>query len=148
MHAVQALGAQLVALPDGQFKRLQLDSDALREALEAYRKLPPKNHEARRRQLQFIGKVMRGVETAPITQQLEAFLHGSAEQKRVLHQAEHWRERFLNDPKSVAAFLDTVQTDAQILNQHVRAALKARERGTDRGEARALFRILVDALSH
>ena len=148
MHALQALGAQLVELPDGQFKRLQLDSEKLREALIAYRSLAPKNHEARRRQLQFIGKVMRDVETGLIAQQLEAFLHGSAEQKRVLHKAEQWRERLLTDPKSVAAFLDTVQTDAQILNQHVRAAIKARQLGTDRGEARALFRVLVAALSH
>jgi ribosome-associated protein len=60
-HALQALGAQLVALPPAQLARMELP-DALREAVLTAQGLRP--HGARRRHMQYIGKLMRQLEPA------------------------------------------------------------------------------------
>jgi ribosomal 50S subunit-associated protein YjgA (DUF615 family) len=44
--------------------------------------------------------------------------------------------------------LDAFQTDAQRLNQLIRAARKARELNKDKGEARSLYRVLYEAIAH
>ncbi|HYX64359.1 MAG TPA: ribosome biogenesis factor YjgA, partial [Burkholderiales bacterium] len=62
MHELQALGAALVELPEAQLRSLELDQD-LREAVLEARRIS--SHEARRRQLQYIGRLMRDVDAAP-----------------------------------------------------------------------------------
>jgi ribosomal 50S subunit-associated protein YjgA (DUF615 family) len=82
MLALQALGQALAALSDKQFRKIEFPEDKLREALEAYRAIPDKKHEARRRQMQFIGKVMRGVESESLQAQLDAMEHTDNAEKR------------------------------------------------------------------
>jgi ribosome-associated protein len=148
MLALQALGQELAALSDKQFKKIVFPEDKLREALEFYRTIPDKKHEARRRQMQFIGKVMRGIEPDSLQAQLEAMKHTDNEEKRKHHQAEQWRDRLLEDPKKATDFLNDYATDAQRLNQLIRAAKKARELNKDKGEARSLYRALYEAIAH
>ena len=148
MLALQALGQALAALSDKQFRKIEFPEDKLREALEAYRAIPDKKHEARRRQMQFIGKVMRGVESESLQAQLDAMEHTDNAEKAKHHQAEQWRDRLLQEPKDATAFLDAFQTDAQRLNQLIRAARKARELNKDKGEARSLYRVLYEAIAH
>ena len=148
MLALQALGQELAALSDKQFKKIVFPEDKLREALEFYRTIPDKKHEARRRQMQFIGKVMRRIEPDSLQAQLEAMKHTDNEEKRKHHQAEQWRDRLLEDPKKATDFLNDYVTDAQRLNQLIRAAKKARELNKDRGEARSLYRALYEAIAH
>lgn len=148
MLALQALGQALATLSDKQFRKIEFPEDKLREALEAYRDIPDKKHEARRRQMQFIGKVMRGVESASLQAQLDATKNTDNTEKRNHHQAEQWRDRLLQEPKDATAFLDAFQTDAQRLNQMIRAARKARELDKDKGEARSLYRVLYEAIAH
>jgi len=148
MLALQALGQELAALSDKQFKKIVFPEDKLREALEFYRTIPDKKHEARRRQMQFIGKVMRGIDPDPLQAQLEAMKNTDNEEKRKHHQAEQWRDRLLEDPKKATDFLNDYATDAQRLNQLIRAAKKARELNKDKGEARSLYRALYEAIAH
>jgi ribosome-associated protein len=148
MLALQALGQALAALSEKQFRKIEFPENKLREALEAYRDIPDKKHEARRRQMQFIGKVMRGIEPDSLQAQLDATKHADKAEKRKRHQAEQWRDRLLQEPKDAAAFLDTFQTDAQRLNQLIRAARKARDLKKDKGEARSLYRALYHAIAH
>lgn len=148
MLALQALGQELAALSDKQFKKIVFPEDKLREALEFYRSIPDKKHEARRRQMQFIGKVMRGVEPESLQAQLEAIKNTDNEEKRKHHQAEQWRDRLLEDPKKAAEFLNEFSADPQRLNQLIRAAKKARELNKDKGEARSLYRALYEAIAH
>jgi ribosome-associated protein len=98
--------------------------------------------------MQFIGKVMRGVESESLQAQLDAMEHTDNAEKRKHHQAEQWRDRLLKEPKDATAFLDAFQTDAQRLNQLIRAARKARELNKDKGEARSLYRVLYEAIAH
>src|SRR4030066_502297 len=70
VEALQDMGALLVELPDAQFKRIELPEE-LREAVAACRKITQNG--ALRRQKQYIGKLMRSVDPAPIQAQLAAF---------------------------------------------------------------------------
>jgi ribosome-associated protein len=148
MTALQALGERLAALPDKQFQRIEFADEALAEAIAFYRAMPAKQHEARRRQLQFIGKRMRLAPTDGLQAQLDAMQGMDADEKRHHHQAEQWRERLLADPKALTEFLSQHQGESQQLNQLIRAAVKAKTQNTDRGEFRALYRALYDAIRH
>ena len=148
MLALQALGEALANLTDKQFARIEFAEPDLQDALVFYRNQPPRQHEARRRQMQFIGKLMRRIETEDLQQQLHRVQGMDAEDKRLHAQTEQWRDRLLEDPKALTEFLEIFAGDAQQLNQRVRAAVKARQAGRDRGEARALFRALSDCIRH
>ena len=74
-HALQALGAQLVALSPGYLARLQLP-DALREAVLAAQGM--RSHGARLRQMQYIGKLMRQLDAAALRTVHEALDPGRA----------------------------------------------------------------------
>ena len=63
MHELQALGAALVALPDGSLASLSLP-DSLAQAIAEARRIP--SREGKRRQLQYIGRLMRDVDPEPI----------------------------------------------------------------------------------
>jgi len=76
------MGALLVELPDAQFKRIELPEE-LREAVAACRKITQNG--ALRRQKQYIGKLMRSVDPAPIQAQLDAFSGASAAETAKLH---------------------------------------------------------------
>jgi len=97
-EAVQAVGAELVNLTATQlnevFEKLDLP-DNLREALLACRTI--KSHGAHRRQLQYIGKLMRGIEIASVKQLLAEFKRGRQMAAAEQHRIEHWRDRLLNE---------------------------------------------------
>lgn len=73
-HAQQALGERLARLPIQKLKRLQLP-EVLLAALVEFQRLP-NSHGARKRQLQFIGKLMRDVDHESISRTLEGLLQG------------------------------------------------------------------------
>jgi len=62
-RALQRLGEQLVALPSGQLESMELP-DELLTAIEFARKI--QKHGARRRQIQYIGALMRHIDPQPI----------------------------------------------------------------------------------
>ena len=70
--ALQSLGEQLLDLPDDLVSELDLD-ETLLQAITDYRRM--KSHEARRRQRQYIGKLMREVDPAPIQQLVDRLLN-------------------------------------------------------------------------
>jgi len=101
MHALQALGAALVALGPAQLAAVELPEE-LREAVLAAKQIS--SREARRRQLQYIGRLMREVDAAPIRAKLDE-LHGrSTAAATALHRVERWRERLLADDGALTEF--------------------------------------------
>src|SRR3972149_3101718 len=78
MHDLQALGAALVELSAPHLERLGLPAELAGGWQGAG---PPPSHEARGRQVQYIGKLMRGVDAEPIRAQLAA-VHGGSAQER------------------------------------------------------------------
>jgi len=73
-RALQSLGEQLVALPSGQLETMDLPEELL-TAIEFTRKT--KNHGARRRQIQYIGALMRQIDPQPIKTALESIRSGN-----------------------------------------------------------------------
>ncbi len=145
MHSLQALGESLVALPPHRLSSVPLD-ERLREAIEMAQRI--KSHEGRRRQLQFVGKLMRDVDPLPIRHALDLLSGDSRAATALLHRAEHWRTRLLDEPDAVAAWLrDHPQTDREALAQLVEAARAEMAQGQGGRRYRELFRLLREALA-
>ena len=78
MHALQDLGVERVALDPKRLGTLDLP-EPLVDAIALARKLT--QHEARRRQMQFIGRLMRDVDPAPLREALAAWAQGSQRER-------------------------------------------------------------------
>ena len=140
MEELQKLGASLMALPPAQLEALDLPAELLAAVREAQR---IKSHEAKRRQVQFIGKLMRSLDPAPVRAALAA-LHGRSAAARVEQRLlEQWRERLIGDDAALAEFsgqfpkAEVDQIRALVLN----ARREIAERRPPRAQ-RELFRVL------
>jgi ribosome-associated protein len=143
MQGLQALGQQLTELPAERLRDIELP-ERLRDALDEFKRT--RSHEGRRRQLQYIGKLMRGIDPEPLRAALDAQALGPARDSLRLHEAERWRLELVTDgraaerwaavyPRSDLARLRTLVGAAQ-REQHVSA-------GQRHGPAwRALFQFI------
>ncbi|RPJ45209.1 MAG: DUF615 domain-containing protein [Betaproteobacteria bacterium] len=140
MDALQDIGAELVDLNDQQLASIELPEN-LRDAVLAARAM--KKNEARRRQLQYIGKLMRQVDPAPIRARLDGWLSVSAEHTAQLHHIERWRERLINEPLAVSEFIAAYpEADIQQLRTLIRNTTDERTRGKPPRHFRALFQMV------
>jgi ribosome-associated protein len=101
MHDLQAVGLALTRLRPEQLAKVDLP-ERLREAVEAARAIT--KHEALRRQMQFIGKLMRHIDAGPLVAQLEAFKAPASRETARFHRAEKWREAILAGDEGIARF--------------------------------------------
>ena len=119
-HDLQKLGQALAGLPDARLASLALP-ERLLDALAQYRQT--RSHEGRRRQLQYVGKLMREVDPAPLREAVAESQLGSARETLLLHEAERWRDALLADDAALTRWLqDHADCDAQRLRSLVRAA--------------------------
>lgn len=140
MHDLQALGEELTRLSRDQLQRMGLDEDLLAALLE-YQRIG--KFEARRRQLQYIGKLMRGLAAEPIRAALADVRGDSAAEVARLHRLERWRARLLEDEtvlQDIAA--QHPQADLTHLRQLRRAALREQAENKPPRNFRELFRVL------
>lgn len=142
-HRLQTLGRRLTELKPADLNAMPID-DRLRQAIADYQRFP--SHGAQRRQLQFIGRLMRDVDPEPLQAALETLEGHSAEARYELHMTERWRERLLTEPEALTEFLDAhPEADAQLLRQRIADVHKAGDESRQRAASRALFRFLRDA---
>ena len=140
MHELQALGAALVALPESLLGQMQLESNLLQAVVEARR---IKSHEAKRRQLQYIGRLMRAVDAEPIRARLAVIEGGSAQAAAAHRRLETWRERLLTDDAALTAFAaEHPLADLQEIRALIRNARKEQKEGRPPRAYRELFRVL------
>lgn len=140
MHELQELGGELVNLSRDQLKRIDLPED-LHAAILDWQRFT--KHEAKRRQLQYIGKIMRGLDPEPIRAGLALLRGESAAETARLHRLERLREKLLEDEKTlheIAAAWPTA--DMTQLRQLRRNAIKEKESGRPPKNYRAIFQIL------
>ncbi len=125
MDELQDLGADLLTLRGDLFARLDLP-EKLQEAIAEAKRIT--NFEGKRRQMQFIGKLMRKLEDeeiAAVRAALDEQRNGSAEEKLQLHLAEQWRDRLIAHEESLAIWLDQFpRTDIQQIRALIRQARK------------------------
>jgi len=118
MHALQTLGETLARLPGEQLARLDLP-EILLDAIAQARHISQRG--ALRRQLQYIGRLMRDVDADHVRAQLESVQAGAAKEVAILHRAERWRQRLLSDDHSLADFVASFpSTDVQKLRNLLR----------------------------
>lgn len=142
MHELRDLGAELVELSVGQLKRINLPEN-IYDAVRECQKITA--HGARRRQIQYLGKLMRSVDDEPIRAGL-ALLRGesSAETAR-LHRLERLRVRLLEDEAVLAEIAaQWPGVDLQHLRTLRRNALKEKENNKPPKNFRAIFQILQE----
>lgn len=103
MLSLQALGESLLPLADERLQRLPIPPELI-DAVRTARDI--RAHEGRRRQLQYIGRLMREVDAAT----LRAALADETREQRVataiMHAAERWRERILADDQTLANWFE------------------------------------------
>ena len=140
MHELQALGAELARLSEAQLESIELPED-LREALLEAKGIS--SHEANRRQMQYIGRLMRGLDPAPIRARLGE-IEGSSAQATARHRRlESWRERLLGDDEALTEFAaEHPGADLQALRTLIRNARKEGGAGKPPRAYRELFRVL------
>lgn len=145
MHALQALGAALVDLPEAQLAALELP-EALAAAVADARRMT--RHGAKRRQLQFIGKLMRAIDPEPIRAQLAVLRGQSAQAAAAQRRLEDWRARLLEDDDALTAFAQAFPSaDLQALRTAIRNARKEQAAAKPPRAYRELFRLLRQAQS-
>jgi ribosome-associated protein len=140
MIELQKLGADLVRLSPEQLARIEMP-ETLREAVIACKGFT--KHEAVRRQMQYIGRIMRDIDATPIAEQLASMNAPSRKQTALFHLAEKWRDEMLADVDATARFAQEFpEADARSLRQLCEKA--AAERRADRPPKhyRELFHVL------
>lgn len=140
MLALQELGAELTRLSDAQLEQVEMP-DNLRDAVVEARRIT--RFEARRRQMQYIGRLMRDVDPAPIRAQLGVWRTATQAGTTRLRRIEQWRERLLADDAALDAFRSACPAaDAPRLATLINDARREQAAGRPPKHFRALFREL------
>ena len=122
MHALLDLGKQLIALSPERLKQLPL-AERLYEAIRMAQRTT--GREGLRRQVHFVGKLMRDAPADEIRAQLDVWENGSREETAAMHRLETVRDRLLDDDDALTKLLhDNPQADVQQLRALIRAARK------------------------
>ena len=146
-HELTELGRQLSQLKAQQRQSLDLPDDvasALEDACQM------RSHGARKRQLQFLGKMLRRHDVAPIRAQLEQMQAPGRHQAALNHQAEQWREQILEQGETAIEQFVTAHPNAerqqlrQTLRQWRNLPVEHERRGTLQ---RTLYRLLHQQLA-
>lgn len=144
MEALQALGARLLEVSDERLASIALP-ERLRDAVLETRRI--RSREARRRALQYVGRLMREVDPAPIRARFAEWDGASAAATAAHHRAERWRDRLLDDEAALTEFArECPGADLQRVRACVRAARRDRGAGRASRHYRDLFRIVKAAL--
>ncbi len=141
MLALQVLGESLLDLNAAQLDRVPMPTE-LREALELARSIHQRG--GRRRQLQYVGRLMRQIDAEPIRAALQRLQGQDRREAAHLRRVEAWRNRLLQQDE---AALDELEqrfpgTDTAQLRRLMREAAEERSQTRPPRAARALFRYL------
>jgi ribosome-associated protein len=147
MHALQDLGQKICELPKKQLAKIPL-SDTMVLAVEEWHRI--KKNEARRRHLQYVGRVMRSENLDEVNEAMDKLNPSSEVYNRILHQQERWRDLLINDGNdALKAFADEFDViDMQNLRALIRNAVKEQknkeanpeqEQNTGKTASRKLF---------
>ena len=140
MHELQGVGAQLVALSAEELARIEMPQN-LREAVQDARRFT--RHEARRRQVQYIGRIMRDIDAGPIIEQLAALKAPSKRQTALLHVAERWRQELIADGTALERFVkEFPEVDPHRIRSMVDEAREEKRTARPPRRFRELFHVL------
>lgn len=140
MQDLQSLGEELIGLNKARLAQLNLP-DSLLEAVKEAQRIT--SNGAIARQKQYIGRLMREVDTAPIADQLARWKGAHQEENAHFHRLEKLRERLLQDDAALSDFLrDHPEADSQQVRTLIRNARKEADAGKPPKSSRELFKLL------
>ena len=141
MHALQELGEDLIKLSKERLAKIDID-DSLRDAVREAQRMPGRN-EAMRRQMQYIGKLMRNADAAPIRAALDAVNGVSRAETARMHRIEQLRERFISDEQVINEIATQYPgADLQHLRQMRRNAIRDKEQNRPPRYFREIYQTL------
>lgn len=137
MNALQDLGQELLELSKEQLNKIGLP-EALLQAIAEYKRITA--HGARKRQAQYIGRLMRDIDPEPIRDHLAIRRGESAAHTGWLHQIERWRDRLLEDDNILPGFVEQYPAaDIQQLRTLIRNARREKAEARPPKSCRQLF---------
>jgi ribosome-associated protein len=144
-NELQKLGEQLIEAPRDRVKRVPMP-DEVKDAILMAQTIT--NHEGRRRQLQYVGKMMRTLdeeEVSVIQRTIESWKGASKAETAALHALERRRDKLLADDKALTQLLEEhPQLDVQHLRTLIRNARKEQAENKPPKAYREIFQILKD----
>lgn len=140
-QALQKLGRDIAELPKDIFNALALDKD-LHTEIERLRNTT--SHVARKRQMQFVGKLLRRENAEPLFIALQEYQQRGRDQVARQHRVEHWRDYLLsNGDAGLTQLVNAVPTtDRQAVRQLIRQATREAQQQKPPAASRKLFRLL------
>lgn len=144
-HELLDLGAALVELSASQLAEIPLSEEVL-AAVKETRRITA--HGARKRQLKYLGKLLRQEDETPIREALERIQGRHALTVAHHHQCERWRDRLISEGDDALTELlkEFPHADRQQLRQLTRAAQAEQAQGKPPKSARELFRALRELI--
>ncbi|GHA68959.1 UPF0307 protein [Formosimonas limnophila] len=140
MNELQDLGGILVDLSKERLAQIPMSED-LRDAIKEYKRLSA--NEARRRQMQYIGKIMRNEEIGPIQEKIDQFQGSSAAETAKLHLIERLRNQLIEKDDAITMFLEKYpHADVQQIRTLVRNTRKEFELKKPPKSFRELFQAI------
>lgn len=147
-HELQALGEALAEMSAERLKKLDAPESLIEAVLEYKR---TRSHEGRRRQMQYIGKLMRQADAEPLREAVAAMRVPAARETLALHQAEQWRETLIAGDEALTRWMaEHPESDAQQLRSLIRAARKEATGTPEQRHGRSyreLFQFIKQGLS-
>ena len=142
-EGLQKLGEQLLGLDDAQLNALDLPAE-LKAAVVQTRTI--KSHGARRRQLQYIGRLMRSCEPNDVQEALNTAASREDDKRRRFKMVERWRDELVkgSDDRLAWVLANFSGIDQQQLNHLIDCARGGSTRMNAREAARKLFRLLAE----
>ncbi len=144
MHELRDLGKELTELGKDQLAQLDIPEN-LRDAIREMKNI--NKFGAIKRQMQYIGKLMRDVDTAPILAKLNVWKGRSQQHIAYTHQLERWRDRLMESDAALTELLAAhPQADAQRLRTLIRNAQKEMEAGRPPKNYREIYQVLREII--
>ncbi|TFW70293.1 hypothetical protein C3Y98_10480 [Methylotenera oryzisoli] len=143
--AQQALGVKLSALSKDKLNKLNLPEELLTAVLDT-KKITANG--AIRRHRQYLGRLMRDVDTAPIIEQLSRWEGKNTAENAYFHGLERWRDRLISEPNALSEFMALhPSTDSQQLRALIRNAQKEHLANKPPKSSREIFKLLREITS-
>lgn len=142
MTALQDIGKKLINLSATQLAKMTTIPDVLLKEIHVAHTL--KTHEAKRRHLQYVGKIMREIDATAIIQELAQIQLTNFNKTKQFHEVEKWRDELIaTGDDGLQKFMSTYpQADRQCIRQLIRKAQQDKAKQIDTGADTALFRYL------
>ncbi len=142
-RALQKLGEQLVTLSSEHLRGIDIQEGLLKAVMLARK---TRSHEARRRQMQYIGTLMRNIDPEPIQNALKNIRHGGFHKTRAFKKIEKWRDEIKKGNRQVIEEIlsNCPEAERQRLAQLARNARNSYKTGKGEKSSRTLFRYLKE----